>query len=100
MPTTKYRCVNFGGCNKALEREDIEIEDGQEPICPGENCGLKLEPIRKPGPPRVSKWIFAVVAAILISLGLAVWLSHSSPNANPDAADKMLSDFYPQLPPK
>jgi hypothetical protein len=34
MPTTKYRCTNFATCNKALEREEIEIQDGEDPICP------------------------------------------------------------------
>jgi len=32
MPFTKYKCVNFANCDKALERDVIEIEDGEEPL--------------------------------------------------------------------
>jgi hypothetical protein len=100
MPTTKYLCTNFAGCNKAIEREVIEIEDGEEPLCPEKECGCKLEPIRKPGPMKIPKWLFAALAVVLVTVGLGFWLAHQPAKPNPAAADKMLSDFYPQLPPK
>jgi hypothetical protein len=100
MPTTKYRCINFAGCNKAIEREDIEIEDGEEPICSEKDCGCRLDPVHKPGAPEVPKWIFAAIAVVLVAVGLSFWILHPSQRPNPAAADKMLSDFYPQLPPK
>ena len=100
MPTTKYRCTNFATCNKALEREEIEIQDGEDPICPEKDCGSRLEPVRIPGR-RFPKWVFAVSAAVLVVIGLFVWLAiPATPRPNPDAAEKMLSDFYPQLPAK
>lgn len=102
MPTTKkYRCINFGGgCNRALGHEVLEIEDGQEAICPEVDCGSKLESV-VPGKFRVPKWAYAAAAVVLLAIGIGSWITappKSKPN--PDAAEKMLSDFYPQLPAK
>ncbi len=87
MPTTKYRCTNFAACDKALAREDIEIEDGEEPICPEKDCASTLVPI-PPSTLRVPKWIFAVVAAVLIASGMGFWLLRQSPKVNPAVAEK------------
>jgi len=100
MPVVKYRCTNIaGGCMKALEREVIEIEEGQEPVCPNSDCGWKLEAVPQGG--HIPKWVYAAVVTALVVIGLTAWLAFpSAVKPNPAAADKMLSDFYPQLPPR
>jgi hypothetical protein len=100
MPVVKYRCTNLaGGCIKALVREVIEISEGQEAICPNSDCGWKLEAISLGV--RFPKWIYAAAAAVIVVIGLSIWVAMPSPiKPKPDAAQKMLSDFYPQLPAK
>ena len=34
MAVKKYKCTNFANCDKALTKEVIEIEDGEEFSCP------------------------------------------------------------------
>jgi osmotically-inducible protein OsmY len=97
MSTTKYLCTNFAGCNKALEREVIEIEDGEEPICPEKDCGCNLDPVKKTGPVKIPKWVFAVVAVVLLAAGLGFWLTHQPAKSNP--APKLNTHVVPPPPP-
>jgi uncharacterized paraquat-inducible protein A len=98
MATTKYRCTDYGGCDKALQHEVIEIEVGEEALCP--ECKNKLQLLIPPSRSGLTRWIYAAVATVLLALGVSLWLVHSSPKPDPVDADKMLSEFYPQLPAK
>jgi osmotically-inducible protein OsmY len=92
MPVTKYRCTNFaGGCNKALEREAIEIEEGAEPLCPA--CEEKLEPVLPAGLP---KWIIPLVALVGV-VALASWLLMRSPKPKPTT--QVLTNTTNKVPP-
>jgi osmotically-inducible protein OsmY len=73
MAVTQYKCTNFAECDKALGREVIEIEDGEEAICPEPECGAKLEPIKKQSVGGRSKLLLPAVA-LLCLIGLVVWL--------------------------
>ncbi len=43
MANPKYRCVNYGECEKADAREKFEIAPGAEPVCPECDRPLRLE---------------------------------------------------------
>jgi DNA-directed RNA polymerase subunit RPC12/RpoP len=96
MPAQEYKCTNFAGCDKALTKEVIEIEQGQDLVCPGCNQET-LEPLKGPDNGRKVPLRLMAIAGAVVAVLLLVWLFWpASPNA--DLANKMLSDFYPQLP--
>jgi osmotically-inducible protein OsmY/DNA-directed RNA polymerase subunit RPC12/RpoP len=82
MATTQYKCLNFAACNKALEREVIEIEDGEELICP--ECESKLLPVKEKKPSGPPKWLIPLVVLLCVA-GLAIWLLIPSPKPKPSA---------------
>ena len=61
----KGRCINFGNCSKANDREEIEVNLGDDFICPECECDLMaLPPIGGVHPSL--KWIFIIVGAIVV----------------------------------
>jgi osmotically-inducible protein OsmY len=96
MPVVKYRCTNIaGGCDIATKREVVEIEEGQEAVCPNKDCDWPLEPVPPPRPP---KWIIPVVALLCIA-GLAAWLLTRSPKPTPPPPRAASSTTPPKPPP-
>jgi len=71
LAAAEYKCVNFAVCNKALEHEVIEIEDGEDPVCP--ECASRLEPL-KPTGTGVPKWLVPALVGLCV-LGLGLWFA-------------------------
>lgn len=55
-----------------MEREPIEIEDGEDSICP--ECQAKLDPFKAGGGRSLPKWAIPAVAALCL-IGLALWFA-------------------------
>lgn len=102
MAVKKYKCTNFANCDKALTKEVIEIEDGEEFSCPANEpeCQKKfLQPAAggggSTGGGGVPKAAIIGVAAVVLIGALLYFLWPASPN--PDAANAMITDFFPRL---
>jgi len=99
MAAKKYKCTNFGNCDAALSKEVIEIEDGEEIVCPTCKEAKSLAPAAG-GPPSSGggsgsmKWVL-IGAGALVAIGLVWMLMPSSPQ--PEVAGAMLIDFFPRL---
>jgi|GraSoiStandDraft_32_1057276.scaffolds.fasta_scaffold932015_1 hypothetical protein len=100
MPSRKYKCTNVaGGCEHAFTKELIELEEGAEFECPSKLSGCSAQEItgkseKGPGWPVWKK--AAVAAGVVAALGVgATTLIPKTPD--PDAANQMLSDFFPGL---
>ena len=99
MATKTYKCTNYAECDTALSKQPVEIEDGEDAICP--NCGkatLESQGTARGGTKKDAsagrKLIIAAAAVLLLAvLAWAFW-PHSP---NPDMANAMLSDFFPRL---
>lgn len=63
-------CPNFNnGCSAADSKKVIEVDITDDFVCP--ECGSDLvEIVKKPFP----KWIFGVVAVVVIGAGVAAWI--------------------------
>jgi len=97
MATNEYKCTNFAECDLALSKEPIEIEDGEDKLCPG--CGKELAAgdSTKTAGSSGSRKRLIMAGGIAVLLALLVWVFW--PVApNPDLANSMLSDFFPKLP--
>lgn len=100
MATKKYKCTNFAACDLALSKEIIEIEEGEEIVCPGchgPNSLAPLDPRPRNGPGDSIRKKALVGAAAVAALGLLTWVFWPS-SPNPELANAMLSDFFPALP--
>jgi len=95
MATKTYRCTNYGDCDLALSKEPVEIEDGDDVICPG--C-KKNSLVAADGPKAGAKkgpGVKLVVVGAVVLLAVLVWVFW--PSENPELANTMLSDFFPNL---
>jgi hypothetical protein len=98
MATKTYKCTNYGDCDLALQKQVIEIEEGDDDICPG--CSKKsLVPTDSKGQAAGSRGvpkvlILGVLLLVVIAAGWMLW--PAAPN--PDLANSMLSEFFPKLP--
>jgi hypothetical protein len=97
MPAKKYRCTNFANCDAALGKEVIEIEDGEDVVCPTCKAANTLEaeggggaPGKKP-PKRL-----LVVAAGVAGAAILAWLLWPG-GPDPGLASSLLTDFFPRL---
>ena len=98
MPAKKYHCTNFAACEKALSKEVIEIVEGGEVECELAECRKYLVEIKDRGQlPNVAKkaGLAAAVVFVVGSLGYYLWPSSPSP----EAAEAMLTEYFPNLPP-
>jgi DNA-directed RNA polymerase subunit RPC12/RpoP len=67
MSTHNYKCTNLANeCEKALTREVIEIQDGEEQRCP--DCGAKLAPVKKENMGTAKKVLAGAAAACVLCL--------------------------------
>ncbi len=72
MAARKGKCIQFGGCSKADNREIIEAQAGEEFVC--KECGKPLQEIEEgAGAGGRRKLLFVGAAAILLVAGGAVW---------------------------
>lgn len=98
MATQAYHCTNFANCDKALTKELIEIDGGEEFSCAtaGPDCVKKyLQPAN--GVAEKPKWlpIAAAVAGVLVIGALAYLFWPSGPQ--PQVAESMIGDYFPRL---
>jgi hypothetical protein len=97
MPSKKYRCTNFAACDRALSKEIIEIPEGGEPDCENADCRKYLVEIQEGARSKgLAKKVGLAVAGLAVIGGLGFFLWPSSPN--PEAADTMLTEYFPSLP--
>ena len=69
LTVKKGQCINFGNCSKANAREMIEINLGDDFICPECDGGL-MEPPPKKGFPSALKWILIIIGMfVLLGVG-------------------------------
>jgi len=106
MAVKKYKCTNFANCDKALTKEVIEIEDGEDFSCPANEseCQKKyLQPASGGGGGGstggggggIPKVAIIGVAAVVVIGALLYFVWPASPD--PDAANAMITDFFPRL---
>ena len=62
MEKRKGKCINFGLCDKAENREVIEVAADQEFVCSDPACGKPLQPLA--GPPSPSPWHKVALAVL------------------------------------
>ena len=67
----KGRCINFGNCSKANNHEEIEVNLGDDFICPECDGDLMAPPPNASFSPSI-KWI-VIIAGILVVLGAGVF---------------------------
>ena len=97
MATKTYRCTNYGDCDLALNKEPVEIEDGDDVICPGcSKNSLVAADAAKPGAKKGAGVKLAFIGAAVVLLVVLVWVFW--PSENPQLANTMLSEFFPKLP--
>jgi ssDNA-binding Zn-finger/Zn-ribbon topoisomerase 1 len=98
MATKTYRCSNFGDCDLALSKEVIEIEDGEDVVCP--NCkknSLVDTEAQKTGARKGSGVKLAIAGVAVVLVIILVWALWPA-KENPELANTMLSEFFPKLP--
>ena len=72
LSVKKGQCINFGNCSKANAREVIEVNLGDDFICPECEGGLIEKPPKDSFPPALKKIL--IIAGILVVLGaVAFW---------------------------
>ena len=71
----KGRCINFGNCSKANDHEEIEINLGDDFICPECNEDLMVPPPNVGFSPSI-KWIM-IIAGILVVLFAIVYFGYT-----------------------
>jgi len=82
----KFKCTNLTNCDKALNRETIEIGDGEEEKCPG--CEQKVVPDQAQDPS--GKWMLVTVAVVVLAgLGVSGYLLWSGRLPSPWSKSKM-----------
>jgi hypothetical protein len=94
MAVKKYTCTNFANCDAALSKQAIEIEDGDEVVCPNCNGVKTLVPAaggggKGGGPPKGV--LIGAGALLLVLVGWMLW-----PDAPRDPV-AMLNEFFPRL---
>jgi len=95
MATKPFKCTNYADCDLALGKETIEIEDGEEPICPG--CKRKLEPSGPGVVPRPGWRKWAILAGVVVAVVVAAAWYFQATSPHPAVAESMLTDFFPRL---
>ncbi len=100
MAEKKYKCTNFGNCDAALSKEVIEIEDGEDVVCPTCKQPKSLVPAEGGGAKSGGgssgsmKWV-AIGGGVVVLVALG-WMLMPTP-INPDLASTMVLDFFPRL---
>ncbi len=103
MAAKKFTCTNFANCDAALSKQVIEIEDGEDVLCPsckGTNtlvaAGGAGGGTAAAGGSGGSKKKLIIAALAVVVIALAVWVFWpSSPNR--ELANTMLGDFFTRL---
>jgi beta-lactam-binding protein with PASTA domain len=70
-----------------------DVSDPNERLTVGPAVGFKIEPTAPPKPPAFPKWIFAVIAVVVLAVGGALYWLLSSPKPNPTSADIVVPDI-------
>ena len=97
MATKKFRCTNFANCDLALSKELIEIEEGEDLVCPGCQDAKSLSPVdaASTSPRGLPRTLLLVAGAVLL-VAVASWVFWPA-SPDPAKADSMLSDYFPRL---
>jgi hypothetical protein len=97
MAANKYTCTNFANCDAALSKEVIEIEDGEDVICPSCKQPKSLVPVGSAGPAKGGKRKGLLIGGIaVVAVAMLVWMLWPS-SPKPDLAASMLTDFFTRL---
>jgi hypothetical protein len=75
----KYKCINYGNCKKADTKEVIEVNWGDDFICP--ECESNLQEVSSPLLP-VLKLILIIAGIVVLGVG-SFFLLATKPNPNP-----------------
>jgi len=68
MEAKQYRCTNFSLCNKADNKEIIDIPAGREVKCP--ECGLDLDEMKRPGDHKRKRLLLMVgIPVVIVIIG-------------------------------
>lgn len=95
MAAKTYRCTNFGDCDLALNKEAIEIEEGDDLLCP--SCSkTSLAPADAKAAGRKGIGLKVAAAAVVLVAVAAAWALW--PSRNPELANTLLSEFFTKLP--
>ncbi|MEX2264242.1 MAG: hypothetical protein WD696_19970 [Bryobacteraceae bacterium] len=98
MAAKKYNCTNFANCDAALTKEAIEIEDGEDLVCPscqGAKTLVAAGDGAAGGGGGFPKGLAIAGGALVLVVALA-WALWPSP-PSPEMAAAMLNDFFPRL---
>jgi len=94
LTVRKGQCINFGNCPKADAKEVIEVNMGDEFICPECDGGLiEIQPKRSGFPPAV-KWAL-IIAGIIVALGGGFLVVRSFVFNNTEETVNKLPDIPP-----
>jgi ssDNA-binding Zn-finger/Zn-ribbon topoisomerase 1 len=97
MATKTYRCTNYGDCDLALNKEVVEIEDGEDVVCPGcSKASLVATDGQQTGARKGAGFKALIAGAAVLFIAILLWALW--PSQNPQLANTMLSEFFPKLP--
>jgi hypothetical protein len=100
MAAKKYKCTNFANCDAALSKEVIEIEDGEEVVCPTCKEPKSLLPAEadsaKTGTGGSSPMKRVLIGVGVVAVIALAWMLIPS-GPRPEAASAMVLDFFPRL---
>jgi hypothetical protein len=98
MAKLKYRCINYGECEKADAREKIELVAGEEAICPECSRSLQLDATAKARSGIPKPILLGIVAVILIGAVVAgiiyFWPAPANESVSVESA---LKEVWPWL---
>lgn len=88
------KCTNYGNCEMADARESIEVEEGEDFICP--ECKKKLQATNKGGGSSTGggldkKILIAIIASIIaVLVGLVIYLTRPDVKTEPPIPDPIV----------
>ena len=99
MAAKTYRCTNYGDCDLALNKEIVEIEEGDDVVCPScSKNSLVAADSQGTGGGQGSLKKLVVIGAAVVVVALVVWVFWPS-SPDQDQANALLTEFFPKLPP-
>ena len=89
----KYRCLNFGNCDKAGKKEQFEIPEGGELKCP--ECGSEMIQEVKAS----NTMMIAIIVAAVVAIAVAAFaLTRGSDNEEAPAQEPVVEEVVEEAP--
>jgi len=94
--STTCNCPNIGNCDKADNKDPINVPEGADLVCP--DCGAQLVAAQRP-PKRVPLiWISVAAAILVIALGFVFWPKrNTNGDTNRESVESSLKEVWPWL---